>query len=90
MRASTLTRALLAVAVAFALGACAEQAATPATTPAEASPAASTPAVATAVAQEADRERAARNDLDDFDLPGGASGIGGAGGPVTPALTPKS
>ena len=49
MRASTLTRALLAVAVAFALGACAEQAATPATTPAEASPAASTPAVATAV-----------------------------------------
>ena len=49
MRASTLTRASLAVTVAFALGACAEQGATPATTPAEASPAASTPAVATAV-----------------------------------------
>ncbi|MFT4035887.1 MAG: NAD-dependent malic enzyme [Patulibacter sp.] len=49
------------------------------------------PAVAAAVAQEADRERTARNDLDDFEAPGGAAGFGGgAGGPVTPALTPKS
>jgi malate dehydrogenase (oxaloacetate-decarboxylating) len=46
------------------------------------------PAVAAAVAHEADLERTARNDLDDFEAPGG--GAGGAGGPVQPALTPNA
>ena len=48
------------------------------------------PAVAAAVAHEADLERTARNDLDDFEAPGGGGAAGGAGGPISPALTPNA